>query len=29
MGFRNFWFRPVKDAVKKLPKMYKAIAPKP
>ncbi len=23
MGFRNYWFRPVKDAVKKLPKMYK------
>ena len=23
IGFRNFWFRPVKDAVKKLPKMYK------
>jgi len=25
IGFRNFWFRPVKDAVKKLPKMYKAL----
>jgi len=23
MGFRNYWFRPVKDAVKKLPKMYR------
>jgi len=23
MGFRNYWFRPIKDAVKKLPKMYK------
>jgi hypothetical protein len=23
MGFRNFWFRPIKDAVKKLPKMYR------
>jgi len=23
MGFRNYWFRPVKDTVKKLPKMYK------
>ena len=23
IGFRNFWFRPVKDAVKQLPKMYK------
>ena len=22
-GFRNYWFRPVKDAVKKLPKLYK------
>lgn len=22
-GFRNYWFRPVKDAVKQLPKMYK------
>ena len=22
-GFRNFWFHPIKDAVKKLPKMYK------
>jgi hypothetical protein len=29
MGFRNFWFRPIKDAVKKLPKIYKeAKAPK-
>jgi hypothetical protein len=25
IGFRNFWFRPVKDAVKKLPRMYKAV----
>jgi hypothetical protein len=23
MGFRNYWFRPIKDAVKKLPKMYR------
>jgi hypothetical protein len=23
MGFRNYWFRPIKGAVKKLPKMYK------
>ena len=23
MGFRNYWFRPIKDTVKKLPKMYK------
>jgi hypothetical protein len=23
MGFRNYWFRPVKDAVKKLPKLYR------
>jgi hypothetical protein len=22
-GFRNYWFRPIKDAVKKLPKMYR------
>jgi hypothetical protein len=29
-GFRNYWFRPIKDAVDKLPKMYKvAIASKP
>ena len=29
MGFRNYWFRPIKDAVKKLPKMYReAKAPK-
>jgi len=25
MGFRNYWFRPIKDAVKKLPKMYKQV----
>lgn len=25
MGFRNYWFRPVKNAVKKLPKMYKEV----
>jgi hypothetical protein len=24
-GFRNFWFRPIKDAVKQLPKMYKQV----
>jgi len=23
MGFRNYWFRPIKDTVKKLPKRYK------
>ncbi len=23
MGFRNYWFRPVKDVVKKLPKLYR------
>ena len=29
IGFRNYWFRPIKTAVKKLPKMYKtAIAKK-
>jgi hypothetical protein len=22
IGFRNFWFKPVKDAVKQLPRMY-------
>lgn len=25
IGFRNFWFRPVKAAVEKLPKMYKKL----
>jgi hypothetical protein len=25
MGFRNYWFRPVKDAVKKLPGIYKQL----
>jgi hypothetical protein len=25
MGFRNYWFGPIKDAVKKLPKMYKKV----
>jgi hypothetical protein len=25
IGFRNYWFRPVKNAVNQLPKMYKAI----
>jgi hypothetical protein len=25
MGFRNFWFRPIKEAVKKVPKMYKEV----
>jgi hypothetical protein len=25
MGFRNYWFRPIKDTVKKLPKMYKEV----
>src|SRR6266436_1869615 len=24
-GFRNYWFRPVKEAVKKLPAMYSAV----
>jgi hypothetical protein len=24
-GFRNYWFRPVKEAVKKLPSMYQAV----
>jgi hypothetical protein len=24
-GFRNYWFRPVKEVVKKLPKMYKKV----
>jgi hypothetical protein len=24
-GFRNYWFRPIKGAVEKLPKMYKAV----
>jgi len=24
-GFRNYWFRPVKEAVKKLPPMYQAV----
>jgi hypothetical protein len=28
MGFRNFWFRPVKTAVEKLPKMYKKVRAK-
>jgi hypothetical protein len=28
MGFRNYWFRPIKDAVKKLPKMYKDVKSK-
>lgn len=28
MGFRNYWFRPIKDAVKKLPKMYKEVKAK-
>ena len=28
MGFRNYWFRPVKDVVKHLPKMYKQIKAK-
>lgn len=27
-GFRNFWFSPVKNAVKKLPKIYKTLKPK-
>ena len=27
-GFRNFWFRPIKEAVKKLPKMYKDVKAK-
>jgi hypothetical protein len=25
IGFRNYWFRPVKDAVKKLPRMYQEV----
>jgi len=25
IGFRNYWFHPIKDAVKKLPKTYKQI----
>lgn len=25
IGFRNYWFRPVKSAVKKLPAMYSAV----
>jgi len=25
MGFRNYWFRPIKTAVEKLPKMYKEV----
>ena len=29
IGFRNYWFRPVKDAVKKLPKMYKQVQAAP
>ena len=29
MGFRNFWFRPVKAAVGKLPKMYKKVGSNP
>jgi len=28
MGFRNYWFRPVKETVRKLPKMYRQIQPK-
>ena len=28
IGFRNFWFSPVKEAVKQLPKMYKATKAK-
>jgi len=28
MGFRNYWFRPVKNAIKKLPKMYKDVKAK-
>jgi hypothetical protein len=29
MGFRNYWFRPVKAAVEKLPKMYKKVSAQP
>jgi hypothetical protein len=29
IGFRNYWFRPVKNVVEKLPKIYKQIKPKP
>jgi hypothetical protein len=25
MGFRNYWFRPIKDTVKKLPKVYREV----
>jgi len=28
IGFRNFWFRPIKDTVKKLPKTYKEVQAK-
>jgi hypothetical protein len=28
-GFRNYWFRPVKAAVEKLPKMYKKVSAQP
>jgi len=24
-GFRNYWFKPVKEAVKKLPPMYQTV----
>jgi hypothetical protein len=29
MGFRNYWFRPVKTAVGKLPKMYRKVGSEP
>jgi len=29
IGFRNYWFRPVKETVRKLPKMYRPIKSKP
>jgi hypothetical protein len=25
IGFRNYWFRPVKNVVDKLPKIYKTV----
>jgi hypothetical protein len=28
IGFRNYWFRPIKAAVDRLPKMYKNLGPK-
>ena len=28
MGFRNYWFRPIKNVVEKLPKIYKGLKAK-